>query len=50
MGAWIEIEHTGESMQSLYGRTPRWVRGLKFGLLNSLSDVSYVALHDGCVD
>ena len=29
MGAWIEIEQMKGMRQGLFGRTPRWVRGLK---------------------
>ena len=30
MGAWIEILTEGGKLQQSIGRTPRWVRGLKF--------------------
>ena len=33
MGAWIEIEQMKGMRQGLFGRTPRWVRGLKSCLL-----------------
>ena len=30
MGAWIEISKLGTSINPILGRTPRWVRGLKY--------------------
>ena len=30
MGAWIEILLEGGKLQQSIGRTPRWVRGLKY--------------------
>ena len=36
--------------QKSSGRTPRWVRGLKFDCCNCCINRSVVAPHDGCVD
>ena len=35
---------------SYSGRTPRWVRGLKYLYAEKINDLSDVAPHDGCVD
>ena len=50
MGAWIEIELWLVVSPDTYGRTPRWVRGLKSGALVNYNSNEFVAPHDGCVD
>ena len=39
MGAWIEILVKNEIGEHAYSRTPRWVRGLKFGNVDSKENV-----------
>ena len=50
MGAWIEIDVTQRLNFLALGRTPRWVRGLKFLMRLLALSHHYVAPHDGCVD
>ena len=50
MGAWIEIFVLVSIMYFNFSRTPRWVRGLKFVLIDHCYFLTYVAPHDGCVD
>ena len=50
MGAWIEIVHVTTSNIRPASRTPRWVRGLKFGMATEEDTDGNVAPHDGCVD
>ena len=51
MGAWIEIATIFFDIVALYGRTPRWVRGLKYvTFLKLIRCLNFVAPHDGCVD
>ena len=50
MGAWIEINHPGCLSLKILGRTPRWVRGLKFSFYKQYRVFWAVAPHDGCVD
>ena len=50
MGAWIEILLPICYLFQLNRRTPRWVRGLKYGILENYNKVVIVAPHDGCVD
>ena len=50
MGAWIEIVLKIPFVKKLLSRTPRWVRGLKFGFSFEPMNVAPVAPHDGCVD
>ena len=50
MGAWIEIEQMKGMRQGLFGRTPRWVRGLKYYKRVENDFRIIVAPHDGCVD
>ena len=51
MGAWIEIvlPKMLDGIQA-FGRTPRWVRGLKLQMVLKEILSKYVAPHDGCVD
>ncbi len=50
MGAWIEIFIPHKLQRYLHCRTPRWVRGLKFGIKLHAHMMRKVAPHDGCVD
>ena len=50
MGAWIEISNWCYIVVWVAGRTPRWVRGLKFAFFAILKFKFSVAPHDGCVD
>ena len=50
MGAWIEIHSVDLDVSIHLSRTPRWVRGLKYGYIISHKDFKKVAPHDGCVD
>ena len=50
MGAWIEIQLLDEDTKKHEGRTPRWVRGLKFTAPFVVIKIDIVAPHDGCVD
>ena len=50
MGAWIEIELWLVVSPDTYGRTPRWVRGLKSPYIATFLFNYIVAPHDGCVD
>ena len=50
MGAWIEITLVILFTSFTIGRTPRWVRGLKYNYICRLHQLIEVAPHDGCVD
>ena len=50
MGAWIEICVKDAFPNGSLSRTPRWVRGLKYRLVNYRRQNHKVAPHDGCVD
>ena len=50
MGAWIEISFIVNGVFKELGRTPRWVRGLKYFINSVVNKTALVAPHDGCVD
>ena len=50
MGAWIEIYDQSNNIYYDGGRTPRWVRGLKYKEYHQNQLLHLVAPHDGCVD
>ena len=50
MGAWIEIPSFQVCFVVQPGRTPRWVRGLKYLEECTSTLEKTVAPHDGCVD